>query len=88
MHSTQRKPHISLGSPSGKSFLHFRLSRRTALNLALGIFATALIAGSAVWGASKLFAQPPGAIGTTYELQPGPWGKITAQPILIEAPAS
>jgi len=87
MHSTQRKPHISLGSPSGKSFLHFRLSRRTALNLALGIFATALIAGSAVWGASKLFAKPPGAIGTTYELQPGPWGKLTAQPILIEAPA-
>ena len=88
MHNTQRKPHIALGSPSGKSFLHLRLSRRTALNFAIGILATALIAGGAVWGANKFFSKPPGAIGTTYELQPGPWGKLTAQPILIEAPAS
>ncbi|MFM8457746.1 MAG: hypothetical protein ACKOB0_02190, partial [Chthoniobacterales bacterium] len=88
MHSTQRKPHISFGSPSGKSFLHFRMSRRTVWNFALGILAIAIIAFGSVWGGKKVFAKAAGSIGTTYALQPGPWGEITAQPILIEAPAS
>jgi len=88
MHSTQHTPHISFGSASGKSFLHFRISRRTGWNIALVIATLALIAAGAVWGANKFFSKPAGSIGTTYTLQPGPWGKITVQPILIEAPAS
>jgi len=88
MHGTQRPPHISFGSASGKSFLHLRISRRTGWNIALAITALALIAAGAVWGANKLFSKPAGSIGTTYTLQPGPWGEIAAQPILIEAPAS
>lgn len=40
------------------------------------------------WAAKKFLAKPPGSLGTTFELAPGPWGKITAQPILIEAPDS
>ena len=88
MHSTQRTPHVSLGSASGKSFIQFRISRRTGWNIALAIATFALIAAGAVWGANKFFSKMAGSIGTTYTLQPGPWGEITAQPILIEAPAS
>ena len=88
MHSTPSKPHVSFGSPSGRSFIRFRISRRSAWNAALATMLLGLITSGAVWGAKKFFAKPHGAIGTTYELQPGPWGKLTAQPILIEAPAS
>ncbi|MFM8808510.1 MAG: hypothetical protein ACKOJB_06350, partial [Chthoniobacterales bacterium] len=65
-----------------------RLSRRAAWNTFFAVCAVALIACASVWGGKKLFGKPAGAIGTKYELQPGPWGEITAQPILIEAPAS
>jgi hypothetical protein len=58
------------------------------LNTLFASCALALIVAGSVWSAKKLFGKPPGSIGTTYELKPGPWGKITAQPILIEAPAS
>lgn len=88
MHSTQRKPHVSIGSDSGRSFVHLRVSRRTARNTILAFAAGALIAVSAVWGANRFLSKPAGSIGTTYTLRPGPWGEITAQPILIEAPAS
>ena len=88
MHSTQPRPHFSFGSPSGKSFVYFRVSRRTAWNTALVIILVVLIAGGAVWGANKFLSKPAGSIGTTYTLRPGPWGEVTAQPILIEAPAS
>jgi hypothetical protein len=88
MDSTKQKSHISWGTPSGRSFVHFRISSRAARNIALAFVMTALVAIGAVWGTKKIFAKPPGTIGTTYELQPGPWGKVTAQPILIEAPAS
>lgn len=57
-------------------------------NTLFAICSIALIAFVSVWGGKKLFGKAPGSIGTTYELQPGPWGKITAQPVLIEAPAS
>lgn len=88
MRSNQPRPHLSFGSSSGRSFFQFRVSRRAALNTSVAVVAIALIAFGSIWGAKKIFAKPPGAIGTTYELQPGPWGELTAQPILIEAPAS
>jgi len=88
MHSTQPKPHLSLGSPSGKSFVRVRLSRRTIWNVFSALCVIAVVGFGVVWGANKLLSKPVGSIGTTYTLQPGPWGEIKAQPILIEAPAS
>jgi len=57
-------------------------------NTLFAICSIALIVFVSVWGGKKLFGKTPGSIGTSCELQPGPWGKITAQPVLIEAPAS
>jgi len=88
MHSAKAKPHLSLGSRTGRSYVSVRLSRRAAWNTFFVVCAIALIAFASVWGGKKLFGKPAGAIGTKYELQPGPWGEITAQPILLEAPTS
>jgi hypothetical protein len=88
MHSTQTKPHFSVGSSSGKSFVRVRLSRRTILNVIAALCAVAVAGFGVVWAANKFLSQPQGSIGTTYTLRPGPWGEIKAQPILIEAPAS
>ncbi len=86
--ATRPKPHFSLGSSSGKSFVQARFSRRTAWNILSAICVTAVLAFGAQWGAQKIWGKPAGAIGTTFALAPGPWGDITAQPILLEAPAS
>jgi len=88
MHSTQPKPQIALGSPSGKSFVRVRLSRRTLWNVFSALCVVAIAGFAGTWGAKKLLAKPQGSIGTTYTLRPGPWGEIKAQPILIEAPSS
>jgi len=88
MHSTQPKAHFSLGSNSGRSFLHVRFSRRTAWNVFAALCVFAVLIFGVNWTAKKFLAKPPGSIGTTYTLRPGPWGEIKAQPILIEAPAS
>jgi len=88
MHSTQPKAHLSLGSNSGRSFLRVRLSRRTAWNVFSVLCVFAVLLFGVNWTAKKFLAKPPGSIGTKLELAPGPWGKITAQPILIEAPAN
>lgn len=88
MHSTQPKPHFSFGSPSGKSFVRVRLSRRTLWNILAALCLAAVVGFGAVWGVNKFLSAPAGSIGTRFELSPGPWGEITAQPILLEAPAS
>ena len=54
----------------------------------MAVLVAAIAGFGTVWTAKKLLSKPPGSIGTNFELAPGPWGKITAQPILIEAPAS
>lgn len=79
---------LAFGSPSGRSFLRVRLSRRSVRNIILGLCAAAVVVPSALWGAKKFFAKPPGTTGTSYLLRPGPWGAITVRPILIEAPPS
>jgi hypothetical protein len=88
MHSTQPKPHFSVGSSSGKSFVRVRLSKRSIWNVLSALCLVAVIVSAAVWGGKKLLAKPRGSIGTNYTLREGPWGNITAQPILIEAPSS
>lgn len=87
MQTAPRKPHLSVGSPSGRTSVSVHLSPRAVWGTLTAV--ALLLAGfGAAWGAKKLWAKPPGAVGTNYELRPGPWGHITAQPILIEAPAS
>jgi hypothetical protein len=88
MHSTQTKPHFSVGSSSGESFVRVRLSRRTIRNIVAALCAVAIAGFGVVWAANKFLSKPQGSIGTTYTLRPGPWGDVKAQPILIEAPAS
>ncbi len=74
------------GSKSGNTFLNFSLSRRFLLNtLWLACVATAMIFGTA-WLAQKVWGKPSGSIGSTIESAAGPWGKLSAQPILLEAP--
>lgn len=88
MHSAQKNPQLSYGSPSGKTFVRIRFSRRALWNFISALCVIAVAGFGAVWGAKKFLAKPPGSIGTTYTLREGPWGTITAQPILIEAPSS
>jgi hypothetical protein len=90
MHSTRTRPvpHFKIGSPSGRTFLSLRFSRRSIWNFLLAICLLVILALGSLWGAQKLWAKPQGSIGTTFELAPGPWGEITAQPILLEAPTS
>lgn len=88
MTETPPTPHVSIGTPSGRSFLRFRLSQRAAWNTFLGLCLIAALAWAAIWGAGKFLATTDGAIGSVYELPPGPWGELTAQPLLIEAPKS
>jgi hypothetical protein len=54
----------------------------------LALCVIAAVAIATTWGVQKIWGNPPGAIGTHCDLAPGPWGNITAQPILLEAPAS
>jgi hypothetical protein len=90
MHSTRTRPvpHVNIGSPSGRTFLSLRFSRRSILNFLLAVGALVILALGSLWAAQKLWSKPPGSIGTTYQLPSGPWGTITARPILIEAPKS
>ncbi len=87
MQSTPPKPHLYIKSPSGQSFIGARFSPRTLRNT-LGVLCLLVVLGlGAWWGAREISTGNRGDIGTTFELAPGPWGKITAQPILIEAPS-
>lgn len=83
-----KKPHLSLGSPTGNSYLRFRISKRftvRSLALLVGVAAAAALSSIAV---HKVMGTADGAIGSVYDLPPGPWGQLTAQPILLEAPQS
>ena len=88
MTDAPQKPHISFGSPSGKTFFRLRLSRRAVINTASLLGVVLVTVAAMLLVAKKLLAVPEGSIGTRFELSPGPWGEITAQPILLEAPAS
>lgn len=83
-----QKPHFTLGSPSGRSFIQMRVSKRSLLNISSGLVAIAVFAFIATWGVKKLVAKPDGSIGTVYDLPSGTWGELNAQPVLIEAPNS
>lgn len=82
------KPLISLGSPTGRSYLNFRISRRFALRSGLLLAALTVLVGGSSLLVPKVLGTADGAIGSVYDLPPGPWGQLSAQPILLEAPQS
>ena len=88
MQHEHHRPHFSVGSDTGKSYLRFRLSRRFVVKgLIVALLLGAITVGS-LWTARKVWGIPEGAIGSVFNLPPGPWGHLTAQPVLIEAPKS
>ena len=88
MQHEQHHPHLSFGSPTGKTYFRFRLSRRFVLQSSAVALLLGAITVASVWTAHKVWGIPDGAIGSIYRLPAGPWGELTAQPILIEAPKS
>lgn len=88
MQTDHPKPHLDFGSATGKTYLSLRLSRRFILNGLATAAIVGVIAVATLWLTTKVWGTPAGAIGSVYALPAGPWGPLTAQPILIEAPPS
>jgi hypothetical protein len=88
MQTDNLKPHFDFGSATGKTYLSLRLSRRFILNGLAVLAIVGIISAATLWLTGKVYGTPQGGIGSVYALPDGPWGRLTAQPILIEAPAS
>jgi hypothetical protein len=88
MQNEDRRPQLSVGSSTGKSYLHLRLSRRFVVQGSVVLAMLAPLVLGSIWLTQKVWGVPEGAIGSVYNLPAGPWGRLTAQPILIEAPKS
>lgn len=88
MQNEKHHPHFSFGSNTGRSYFRLRLSRQFLLKSAGAIAVLVALTAGGSWAVQKIWGKPEGAIGTRFALAAGPWGKITAQPILLEAPAS
>lgn len=86
--STVRKPHLLLRSKSGATHLSLRVSRQTTRNILLSLAGLAIVLFGGFFLARTVWGTKDGAIGSVYALPAGPWGQLTAQPILIEAPQS
>ncbi len=81
------KPHLTLRSPTGKSFFHVRLSRRFAkrfLVFAIAFGAVCLL--GLAWLAARDHSLR-GGIGREFHLADGPWGHIHVRPVLLDPPA-
>jgi hypothetical protein len=88
MQNEDHRPQVSVGSFTGKSYLKLRLSRRFIVQGSAALALLACLVLGSVWVTQKVWGIPEGAIGSVYSLPPGSWGRLTAQPILIEAPKS
>jgi len=82
------QPQVSLDSDTGRSYLRLRLSRRFLLNGLLALLLATVATVGALWIAEELWGVERGAIGSTYTIPAGPWGTLSVQPILLEAPAN
>ncbi len=82
------QPQVSLDSDTGRSYLRLRLSGRFILNCLLALLLATVATVGTLWIAEKIWGVEKGAIGSTYTIPAGPWGSLSVQPILLEAPAS
>jgi hypothetical protein len=77
---------LSLRSLSGRSYFSFRLSRRflfRSCGAGATLVAVCLAAGWAIHSSQATEQKP---FGSRYALPPGPWGNLTAHPILLATP--
>lgn len=88
MSACPRRPLLSLSSKSGATHLSFRLSRKTVCNGLVAVVVLAGLMAGLPWLVRSVRGTADGRIGSVYALPAGPWGELTAQPVLIEAPAS
>lgn len=88
MSESPHKPLLSLSSRSGASHLSFRLSRKAVRNGLIGAVILGALLSATPWLVRSVWGTAEGRIGSVYALPAGPWGELTAQPVLIEAPAS
>lgn len=88
MQTDNIKPHFDFGSATGKTYLSLRLSRRFIINSLAVLAILGVIATTTLWFANKVWGNPAGTIGSVFALPEGAWGRLTAQPILLEAPPS
>ena len=68
--------------------MRIRLSRRLLLKTGATLVGAAVLGTGLAFVSHQVWGTPEGAIGSVYQLPDGPWGRLTAQPILIEAPRS
>ncbi len=80
------KPPVALRSNSGRSYFSLRLSRRFALRASVAAVALAAIGFATGWSIQSLRATRDNPFGTRYALPPGPWGELSAHPVLIATP--
>jgi hypothetical protein len=88
MQGKTHRPQISVNSETGKSYFQLRLSRRFLRKTSAVLLVGAVLAVGLAFVSRQVWGIPDGAIGSVYHLPSGPWGHLTAQPILIEAPQS
>jgi len=83
----QKKPLFSLRSATGRSFFHFRVSKRFAKRSVLVSISLTVIGslfGGWVFGRQNSLR---GHLAHEFDLADGPWGHIHARPVLLHPPA-
>ncbi len=80
-------PPVSLRSPSGRSCFSLRLSQRFFLRTTLVAAVLAVVCLASAWSLHSLQATRSHAFGSRYALPTGPWGELSAHPVLIATPA-
>jgi hypothetical protein len=81
------KPHLSLRSPTGKTFFHLRLSRRFAKRF---LYSSISLVVALVLGLIWISARDQdlrGGIGREFHLADGPWGHVHVRSVLLHPPA-
>ena len=85
-HLADQKP-VSLASSSGRTYFALRLSRRFLIRTAVVATSLVCISFAAIWSLHSLRATGENPFGSQYALPAGPWGELSAFPVLIATPS-